>query len=323
MEIGLLLPHFSEYSTWDRLIGFAPRIEALGFDSVWVRDNLGYYQHDFELPGTRLVDPFITLATVAGCTQRVRLGTAVVIPWRHPVVTAQLFGSLWFTARGRVEVGLGPGTPTKPYEVTGIPFENRIRLCKETAEVLRRLALGTHVSYEGEFTRFQDVTIDPSPPPSELRIWYGGATNASVRRILDYCDGILPGRCPFRRYDVAVEQLRQGGAEQGRRIWLGTIPNVTLGRSREEALAKANVGPLLEYLQGHWKMPFETPEDAAGAIVAGTPSQVVEQIQAFVDRDVDVMVIDLRMQMPEFEDVVEQFAAEVLPAFRGQTAAIG
>jgi alkanesulfonate monooxygenase SsuD/methylene tetrahydromethanopterin reductase-like flavin-dependent oxidoreductase (luciferase family) len=315
MEFGVLLPHFSEHATWERLVAFASRIEALRFDSVWVRDNLSYYGHGFELPGNTFVDPFITLAAIAGRTDRLKVGTAVCIPFRHPVVTAQAFGSLGFVARGRVEAGLGPGTPSKPFEVVGIDYPDRIQLCRETAQVLRVVAAGPHASFRGELTAFDDVTIDPAPPV-DMPIWYGGARNVSVRWALEYGDGILPGRCPFRRYDMALERLRAGGAEQGRRVLAGTIPLTSIGRNREDALSKIDIDPVLKYLTEHWKDEYATLKDAAGALLVGSSDDLIQQIGEYADRNVDLVIFDARLLMREFEDAIEEIGERVIPAFR-------
>lgn len=315
IEFGVLLPHFSDNCTWDRLIGFAPRLEELGFDSAWARDNLSFSGHGFEAPGNTFVDPFVTLSAVAARTQRMKMGTAVATPFRHPLVTAQLFGSLGWVAKGQLEIGLGPGTPRKPFELSGIPFEDRITLCKETAEVLRLVAQGPHVSYHGEITNFDDVTIDPAPP-ADAPIWYGGASNASIRRAIDYCNGIMPGRCPFRRYDVAIERMRTRGAEQGKTMRAGTIPLISIGKTRDEALGKIDVQSLLDTATERWKSPFEKVEDLAGALIVGTPQECVEQIGAYVERGVDLLVFDARLLMGEFEEVMEQIGQDVLPAFR-------
>lgn len=318
MEVGLLLPHFSKECTWERLIGLAPHIEELGFASVWVRDNLSYHGHGFEISGDTFIDPWVTLSAIAGMTSRLKLGTAVSVPFRHPVLTAQLVGSLSWVSQGRVEFGLGPGTPRKPWEITGVEYGDRIQRCKETAEVLRRLSSGMAESYQGEMTTFTEVTINP-PPPAGLHIWYGGAGNASLRRVLDYADGMLPGRCPFRRYDVAAERLREGGAEKGTRFLLGSVPVVSIGSTFESALGKIEyaIQPLYEYMNTRWKGPFETLQDLAGALIVGAPDDVLEQLAAFAERDVDVVVLDARLLMGEFEETVEMIGTEILPRLSG------
>ncbi len=214
IEFGLLLPHFSDATSWDRLFGFAPRIEQLGYGSAWARDNLGFHGHGFELEGDFFLDPFTTLAGVAALTSTMRLGTAVLTPFRHPLVTAQLVGGLDFLSRGRFVLGVGPGTPRKPWEAVGRVYEERVAAAREMVQVLRLMSSGDVESYAGELTSFVDVKLDP-PPPADLTVWYGGASNASVRAVVEYADGMLPGRCPFHRYDVAVERLRTAAAEAG------------------------------------------------------------------------------------------------------------
>lgn len=314
MELGVLLPHFSSECTWDRLIRFAPRIEELGFDSVWVRDNLSYRGHGFEIQGNTFIDPFVTLAAIAALTSSLKLGTAVAVPFRHPVLTAQLVGSLSWVSRDRFELGLGPGTPRKPWEITGIEYKDRIRLCKETAEVMRCFSSGAAASYQGELTTFSDVTIDP-PPPSDMPIWYGGAGDLSIPRILDYADGMLPGRCPFRRYDVAAERLREGGAQKSKRFRFGSVPMVSVAGTFEKALGQIDytIEPLYEYLTNRWKMPFETLQDLAGAVIIGTPDDFAEQLSAFAEREIDLVVLDARLLMGGFEQAIEMIGTEVLP----------
>src|SRR5487761_1104126 len=146
MRIGIQLPHFSDESTQARLLDFAPRIEELGFDSVWARDNLSFKGHGFERPG-KFVDPFITLSALAALTKRVKLGTAVTVPFRHPLVTAQLVGSLSWVSRGRFELGSGPGTFREPFELTGTRFEDSNVLCRETVDELRAIARGSGAAY--------------------------------------------------------------------------------------------------------------------------------------------------------------------------------
>jgi alkanesulfonate monooxygenase SsuD/methylene tetrahydromethanopterin reductase-like flavin-dependent oxidoreductase (luciferase family) len=315
IEFGLLLPHFSDASTWDRLFDFAPKAEELGYDSLWARDNLAFHGHGFEIGGDHFVDPFTTLAGIAGRTERVKLGTAVLTPFRHPLITAQLIGGLNYLSKGRFVLGIGPGTPSKPWEALGREHSERVRATQETVEILRLIASGESVSYEGEQVRFEDVKIDPAPDP-EMMVWYGGASNASIRAILAYCDGMLPGRCPFTRYDVAAARLKEGAAEIGKRVHLGSIPVVSIAGTTEEAIDKIPMKALLDTATERWKRPFETPDDLAGAAVVGSPADCIRQVQEYVDRGIELFVVDLRLLMYEFEDAAEMFAREVIPAFR-------
>ena len=97
---------------------------------------------------------------------------------------------------------------------------------------------------------------------------------------------------------------------------LGSIPTVSIAPTRQEAIDKIPMQALLDTASERWKRPFEKPEDLAGAVVVGSPSDCIEQVQAFVDRGIELFVVDLRLLMNEFEEAAELFAAEVIPAFR-------
>jgi alkanesulfonate monooxygenase SsuD/methylene tetrahydromethanopterin reductase-like flavin-dependent oxidoreductase (luciferase family) len=314
--IGVLLPHFSDDATTERLFEFAPRIEELGFDSVWVRDSLSFERHGFERAG-RFIDPFVTLSVIAGLTTRITLGTAVTIPFRHPLVTAQLVGSLAWASHGRVEVGVGPGTPRKPFDLVSVAYDERIVRCRESVEVIRAVAAGPHASYHGQTVQFQDATIDPAPP-ADLTVWYGGGSAASVRRAVRYCDGLQPGLCPFPAWDHVAADARRAAAVAGRTLKIGAIPLISLARTRERALARVAdaVGPLCTFLGGYYRLPLSTADDLAGALFAGTVDDLRAGLAGYAARGADLVVLDGRLMMAEFEDLIEEIGQSVLPYLR-------
>lgn len=316
-EIGLLLPHFSNEASWERLIGFCSRIENYGFDSVWVRDNLNYRGHSYELPGRRFIDPFVTLSAVAARTERLLLGTAVLVPYRHPLITAQMVASLAWVSRGRLQLGVGPGAPRDPFDLTGVPYENRVKLCREMVGVLRAASSSQPFSYKGDTVDIEDVVVDPAVPEGTT-IWYGGASKASIRRAVTYCDGLLPGRCPFDHLDGAIATLEEHSAVGRRDIRIGTIPLVLVAESYASARMKldAYLPSLLPYLSKQWRKDYESFEDTAGAVICGSPAEVEEQILNFLQRPLDLVVLDARLQMNEFEHVVSLLAEAVLPVIR-------
>jgi alkanesulfonate monooxygenase SsuD/methylene tetrahydromethanopterin reductase-like flavin-dependent oxidoreductase (luciferase family) len=327
MEIGVLLPHFGQGSNHERLFDFTPQLEEMGFDGAWVRDQIGFTGgHSFEKPSNRFVDPFITLTAIAARTKRMKIGTATIIPFRHPAVVAQLVGSLSYLSNDRFVLGVGAGTPKKTFEITGIPYPQRMQLIKETVLACRALA-EPHASFEGELVSFTDATIDPSPP-RDLEVWYGGSTFISVERALDYCTGWFPGRCPLPVFDEKVARLREGAAEQGRTMKVAIIPVISIAADRETALAKVNVDGLLEeaHERKGWASagPFETAEDLRGLLIAGTPDDVIAGLKDYEERGVDHLVLDFRLRMDRYEDDVRWIAQDVLPAFKtAQPAAAG
>ena len=83
---GLLLPHFGENASKDKLIEGAKKAEHLGFDSVFVRDHLVFHPHGMEGTNNTFIDPFIVLSAIGAVTSKIQLGFGSLIPHRHPLL---------------------------------------------------------------------------------------------------------------------------------------------------------------------------------------------------------------------------------------------
>ncbi|HUY74103.1 MAG TPA: LLM class flavin-dependent oxidoreductase [Candidatus Dormibacteraeota bacterium] len=322
-EFGVLLLHFGHTASKEAVVDQAPQLEEWGFNSVWTRDHLEFQPHGFEKPSTIFMEPFTTLTAIAAITTHLKVGTATTIPFRHPLVTSQLYGGLSAIAGpGRVIAGIGAGAPKKPFTATGIPYDQRFTAVKELAEILRLTWSTPNASYQGEMYQFENVTIDPHPP-ADTPIWYGGSTPASVRRALEYCDGWFPGRCPLKSFDKYLARVRKGAEEQGRHVAAAIIPCISIARSREEAVAAVDVEGLLEeaHERKFWDGPFETADDLDGILIAGTPDECIGEIKKFVDRDVDQLVFDFRLRPDDYKEQVAWLARDILPAVRELAAA--
>jgi alkanesulfonate monooxygenase SsuD/methylene tetrahydromethanopterin reductase-like flavin-dependent oxidoreductase (luciferase family) len=313
-HVGVLLPHFGDASTSERLFGFAPRLEQLGYRSVWVLDQINFHPHGFEGQSSRFVDPFITLNSIGMLARRVILGTGTIIPFRHPLVASQLFGSLAAACGGRIIAGIGVGTPIASFEAVQMPYQQRWQACRELAHILRATWSGENISYHGKLYQFENVTIDPRPP-AETPIWYGGSSEKAIKRVLEYADGWLPGRSPLSTFDKGLAMLRQAGQEGGKSYGVGIIPVISIAKDRETALAKINLAGLIKEIGGRgvFEGSFETADDLEGVLIAGNPADCAAEIQKFIDRGVDHLVLDLRLRMDDYEDSLEWIARDVLP----------
>ncbi len=319
MKVGVLVPHFGSTVSRERLIGFGPRLEALGYDSAWARDQLSPPPLQFEGASRAFVDPFITLTTIAAQTRSLLLGTAVLIPVRHPLVVSQLLGGLAMLAGpGRLIVGVGAGFARSTFDAVGLDFDRRADLVVELVRALRATWSGPDASYEGTTISFKGVTIDPRPPVS-TPIWYGGSSRSGIRQAMLDCDGWLPGRCPFAVFD----RLRPSVEDLGERAFtLATIPCVVVDRDRDRALRRVDVPNLLADARRRpaWTpaAAFDTADDLDGAVIAGGAGDCVEGLQRWVDRGVRHLVLDLRFMADDFETAVELLATDVLPRLRAQ-----
>lgn len=166
---GVVLPHFGPHASADLLVRSTKRIEELGFDAVWVRDHLVYEPRAYDDPDITHVEPFVVLSALAAVTKKLVLGTATLIPHRHPIYAALLLGSLeQFAGAGRVIGGWGLGGHDVNFESIGMGGLDRRKLLREQIEVIRRLWTGEKVDFAGEFYRFRNAAATarssaPSP----------------------------------------------------------------------------------------------------------------------------------------------------------------
>lgn len=320
---GLLLPHFGEHASRDKLIRGAQLAERYGFDSVWVRDHLVFHPHGMEGQDRTHIDPMVTLALVAGATERLILGTGSLIPYRHPIQSALLLSSLEYVAGpGRVIAGWGLGTFDHEFEACGMGGWDRREVIREQIEIIRQLWTGQEISYAGQFYRFTNVDIHPSPArPGSIPIWYCGNSPASVRRAVEYCDGWMPGRITIKTFRKRVERMRRLAAEAGKPVpTAAAIPITSPGRTREEALAKVNWRGMMEQaIRAKWENDsgrWETPEDLEGALIAGPPATIIEEVRKYHAAGLSHLVFDLRFRFDEWFECVQLLGEEVLPELR-------
>src|SRR5262245_45154015 len=172
MNFGCHLPVYGPAATREVPLGFARRMEALGYDSLWASDHVvipytiaSRYPYnptgDFPLaPATSFLEPLVALGLVAGVTERVRLGTTVlVLPHRHPVLAAKMLATLDHLAPGRVILGAGVGWMKEEIELFGVPYKQRGAWSDEAIRVMKACWRDERVSYRGEFVRSEERRV--------------------------------------------------------------------------------------------------------------------------------------------------------------------
>src|SRR3990172_5263182 len=107
LKFGLLLPHFCEHASTQSCIEGARKAEAYGFDSVWVRDHLVFEPHGMEGEDNTHIEGPLVLSALSSVEKKLTLGTATVIPHRHPIHLAQCMAGLSAISGGRVIMGIG------------------------------------------------------------------------------------------------------------------------------------------------------------------------------------------------------------------------
>lgn len=194
MRYGLRLP---SYALGERTAGlqemgaYLRHAEDLGFESAMLIDHLLIAPPAYRVAW---LEPVSLLSALAGVTRTIRLGTLVIVlPFRDPVAFAKEWATLDLLSGGRSILGVGVGWNRQEFEALRIPIRERGRRMNEMLESITALWAGDDVSYEGQFYRFEHLTIEPKPvqkphPP----IWIGGGTQPSEKVYGEGVDTITP-----------------------------------------------------------------------------------------------------------------------------------
>jgi probable F420-dependent oxidoreductase len=186
-------------------------LEGVGYDSLWLNDSPGRLGS---------VAPLPTLAAVAARTERLKLGTNVlVLTHRNPVVLARELATLDVLSGGRLlpAGGLGVDLP-RELEATGVVKAERGPRVEESVEAIKALWGGEPVSHRGRFWSFTDVTLRPKPTRPRLELWLGGRVPAALRRIGRVGDGWLASFAGPEQVGEGIATIRAAAAEAGRSI---------------------------------------------------------------------------------------------------------
>jgi probable F420-dependent oxidoreductase len=306
MRFGLVLPSFSfpdlDYGKAGRLREFARRAEAMGFETLWVVEHLltarGLY-------GTAWLSPLETLSFAAGCTERIKLATGILIPaLRNPVFVAKDLASLQYLSGGRFELGVGVGWDAHEYAVAGVPLRERGRRTDEILEILEKLWTGEPVSHHGRYYRFDDVAIDP-PLPKKPALWVAGgsklATELSpdpenmartvLERICRRADGWL-ARAAGSTESVIADwaQIQRRLAELGRApdsVTFGHINFMHIVPTDDEAAALRVQRPLIERIMG----THRSFEHLRTCYFLGTPRRIRARIAELCDAGLEYLAL--------------------------------
>ncbi len=323
-RFGVLLPHFGSAASAERIAATARAADQYGFDSVWVRDHLVYGPHGMEDPDAAFLEAFATLAYVAAVAPRLDLGTAAVIPFRHPLHLAKLVATLTHLTRGQVILGLGAGFRDGEFAAVGqhsTLAERANEIIPETIAILRGLFAGPY-AHAGTRVAFETLDLQPRPRGG-VPVWYCGTSPLALRLARRHGSGWVPGRITFDTLDrrLAAAGPRADG------FAVVAIPLVSIASSRDEALAAIGLPRILAYAQGHRWLDkpaagrFTRAEDLAGLLLAGTAEEVAEQLLRFPEHGVSDVVFDLRMRPDRYDEMVAALGEGVLPVLRARSGA--
>ncbi len=315
MEFGISLPGRGPLAKPDQVLTIAAKADALGYASIFVTDHVVLpasmarsvypYSATGQLPGGAAQDylePLAMLGALSRATRRARLGTSVlVVPYRHPLVTAKILATIDQLSGGRVILGAGVGWLREEFEAVGAPpFEERGAVTDEYLRFMRATWTTDPVSFTGRYVSVRDVHALPKPVQAGgIPIWIGGHTDAAVRRAATLGDGWHPialrppGLLFPDAYAKRAQQIQTWAREAG----------------RDPRAITLSVRVPMEVRPKRLKPPSgERP------LFQGTAEQVIADIRAYATAGVSHFVWDFTNQdLRLVLENLERFAHDVRP----------
>ncbi|MFD7596660.1 TIGR03619 family F420-dependent LLM class oxidoreductase [Kitasatospora sp. NPDC059812] len=188
MQLGVNVPNFGPGTDPGVLREWARTSEGLGFDLLMLSDHVTITPDVAVRYPEPFYEPFTTLSWLAGLTTDLRLGTSVLIlPYRHPLLTARLAANLSRLSGGRFVLGVGVGWARQEFDALGVPFAARGRLTDEYLGVLRD-------AWRPETPGAEMGTGGHAAPTP---VWVGGHSEAAIRRAVRFGDAWHPLRLPL------------------------------------------------------------------------------------------------------------------------------
>src|SRR5499426_4342987 len=234
LMFGLDVGIYGRLATRDHILELAALAEASGLESLWVADHVIFpvtltsaYPYSatgafpLDMMQEPLLEPLATMGVLVGATQRVKIGTAVlVMPYRHPVLLARMLVTLDVLSGGRTLLGAGVGWLAEEFvALDARPFTARGRVTDECIEIVKRLCQGGEVTFQGEHYQLDPVVSSPGsvqrPHPPIL---IGGTSNAALRRTAKVGDGWLSTGLRPERLRERLNTLQKLCEAQGRRF---------------------------------------------------------------------------------------------------------
>tara|TARA_B100001146_G_C16172597_1_gene430788 strand:- start:185 stop:1093 length:909 start_codon:yes stop_codon:yes gene_type:complete len=293
----------------EQLRTVAQRAEDLGYDHVWVSDHIilpkkvdSFYPYAADgvatfKPDEPYYEPLAALNFIAGCTQRIRLGTHVlIIPYRNPVLTAKILSTLDVLSDGRLILGAGVGWMEEEFKAMGLDtYKERGAVTDEYLQIYKELWTKEDASFDGKYYQISDTGFEPKPvqkphPP----IWIGGHSGPAVRRAAKYGDGWMP--IGLRPPAILEPEELAGKIARLRKL------TVEAGRPEDAVSLTFSTGVVFN--------------DAAGssrAWMQGNPEQIASDLRQYQDLGVSNFIINFQgSTVPELQENMEQFSREVM-----------
>ena len=284
----------------------AETAERMGYDSVWVGDSI---------TSKPRLEPLAVMAALAARTNRVKIGTAVMLnALRHPVHLAHSIATIDNISDGRIILGVGAGRGNNQMFVdehtnVGVPIAERADRMEESIDVLRKLWSQDNVSNSGRFYPFTGMTLEPRPVQQQVPIWISSNwVKRGLRRVAAQGDGWITNVPSTDLFTQCWRKIEDQAEELDRDI--GKIPRclyISVNLDEEaEALSKGD-----QFMRAYYSTPYEVISKQL-LCVFGPAQKVIDAILRYKEAGADYFIV--RFASPNQMEQLEKFTETVVPS---------
>lgn len=307
MEFGFSVFPYS-YVSFAEMVELAKLGDRLGYYAMGLPEHLLTPNWPKAPISTKYwYDTMVIAGHLAAVTANVKFLTGVsVVPYHPPVAMAKALATLDVVSNGRVLYGVGSGWMKAEFKRLGIPFKERAAITEEYLRAIRELWTADAPRFSGKYISFDDVAAYPKPVQKPcIPIYIGGFGDGPFRRVASLGDGWYPMSLSPRDVVTGLSQIKPQMEKLGRdpqSLWVG-VSGLDIGADMETRRWSHDV------LGAGTKV--EIPP------AAETMAEAVDVAEQYARVGVNFMSVGLQWRTaPELAEKLEQFAKEVMPAFR-------
>jgi probable F420-dependent oxidoreductase len=283
IRLGINVPNFGPQTDAQALLSWTRFAESNGFAAVVLSDHVAPTSEVTDVYPPPFYDPLTTIAWLAGQSEHLLFATSVlVVPYRHPLLTARLSAMLYEISDGRFALGVGVGWSATEFQALGADYAHRGQITDQYLDVITAAWRQQRIDADLAGLHITGVATGPNPSGGSIPLWVGGSASPAIRRAIRFGTAwhpINPGRSWLQ--DTGLPALRRESQRAG-----ASMPDLVPRIRFKPAIA-----------------PVAGPDRPLGV---GTITQIADDIRFLAGLGADVVILDPNPDTPRRRD----YAAE-------------
>ncbi len=294
MKLGVCLPNYGSHLSREALVESARLAENLGYDSIWTTDHI-LVPKKHEDPYGNILDCLTSLAYLGAITQKIQLGTSIlVLPVRNPIIVAKQVATIDYLTNGRLILGTAVGWMEEEFENLGASFRDRGRRFEEAINLIRTLHQNQAPRFNGRYHSFKDAVFKPrrdTAPP----IWFGGNSEAALRRAAKLADGWHPVGATLETYRASVQKIKPM-LPHGKQFTFSLRIHIDMDGKTQ---------------------PYTASSGESRDVILGSSDRTIHSIQEYRDAGLEHLVCYFGdVELVHLRKKIIQFAEQVMPSLK-------